>query len=321
MSRNLLILCVLMFPILGIAQQAPSPTTTPAQAAPPPQVPKPATPPQNPPDTPAQTSNGAPAPVEKAEPRAKLLADAWAVLQLGATSDKSRDRSDALVAISVLDRDSKAIATMEAALDDKDVDIRILAVSSLGDMKARHAIPLLRKTLDDDSAQISFAAAQALWKMDDHSGRDIIYEVLNGDRKVSPGLIKSKLDKAKLEMHDPKALVLIGVNEASGAFLGPFSMGVSFLEEYAKHNPAPLQSLCAQLLVSDRSPEAVDELSAALGDKNWSVRAAAARALAKMNHREVIPQRCRRRKSQRIPRQALSRGCHTRYAAPVAAPQ
>jgi HEAT repeat protein len=89
-------------------------------------------------------------------------------------------------------------------------------------------------------------------------------------------------------MHDPKALALIGLNEASGAFLGPFSLGVSMVEEYAKGGGTSVQALCAQLLSSDRDHETVEELTWALGDKNWTVRAAAARAVAKLDGRRAL---------------------------------
>jgi len=168
--------------------------------------------------------------------------------------------------------------------------IRVLAATSLGDMKARSAIPQLKNAMDDDSPEVSFAAAQALWKIGNRSGREILYAVLRGERKAKLGLVKGKMDKMRQQMHDPKSLALIGINEASGAFLGPFSMGVSFIEEYARNNSAPVQALCANLLSSDNSRDTVNELRDALADKNWAVRAAAARALAKLNHPEAIPQ-------------------------------
>jgi HEAT repeat protein len=96
------------------------------------------------------------------------------------------------------------------------------------------------------------------------------------------------MDKATI--HDPKAMVLIGINEASGAFLGPFSMGVSFLEEYAKNNSAPVQALCAQTLAADNNAATIKELTDSLDDKNWAVRAAAARALPKLHQPDVIPE-------------------------------
>ena len=179
---------------------------------------------------------------------------------------------------------------MENALADKDVNVRVLAATSLGSIRARSAIPRLTDAVDDSAPQVSFAAVQALWRMGDRSTREILYEILTGERKTKPGVIKGKMNGAMEQMHDPKSLALIGINQASGAFLGPFSMGISFIEEYTKNNSAPVQALCAQMLAADDSPETVKELRDALGDKNWAVRASAARALARLGHPEAIPQ-------------------------------
>jgi HEAT repeat protein len=212
------------------------------------------------------------------------------MLMQAANSDKFRDRSDAISALTILPRDRKAIAVVSNALNDKEETIRMLAATSLGDMKARSAIPRLKAALDDKSPQVSFAAAQSLWKMGDRTGRDIFYDVLVGERKVKPGPIKQKIAQARMDMHDPKALALIGVNEASGAFLGPFSMGVSMVEEYAKGGGTSVQALCAQLLATDNTHQTVNQLALALADKNWTVRAAAARALATTDDRGALPQ-------------------------------
>lgn len=217
-----------------------------------------------------------------------VSATAWKMLEAGIASDKTRSRSDAVSALSVLNSHPKAISLLTGRMQDKDVSIRVLAATSLGEMKARPAISALKKSLDDPSVEVSFAAAQALWKMSDRSGRDIFYAVLSGERKTTPGLIQTKVRTAKQEMRDPKALALIGVNEASGAFLGPFSMGVSMLEEYAKNTSAPVQAVCAKLLAMDDSRETTEELEDVLWDKNWAVRAAAARALAKLNDRKAV---------------------------------
>ncbi len=235
-----------------------------------------------------QSSGAAPSPATRTpEPNP---ATAWEMLTRGASSDKFRDRSDAVSALTILDHDRKAIAIISFALDDKEESVRMLAATSLGDMKARSAIPKLKVALDDRSPQVAFAAAQALWKMGDRSGRGVFYDVLVGERKVKPGPVKSKIQQARMDMHDPKALALIGVNEASGVFLGPFSMGVSMVEEYAKDGGVPVQALCAQLLASDDIRATVDQLVLALGDKNWAVRAAAAKSLAKLDDRGALPQ-------------------------------
>jgi HEAT repeat protein len=219
-----------------------------------------------------------------------LPAAAWTLLAQSVNADSVRVRSDALSALTVIDSDRRAITLIENALDDKDENIRAMAATSLGDVKARSAIPKLKDAMDDKSAAVSFAVAQALWKMGDRSGRDIFYEILDGERKTQPNPIKSKINEAKLEMHDPKALALLGINQVSGAFLGPFSMGVSMLEDFAKDTSAPVQAFCAQLLAADDSHQTVDELTAALDDKHWPVRAAAARSLAKLRYHGAMSQ-------------------------------
>ncbi len=248
--------------------------------------------------SPVQTSSFSPAAAPKratsslgpkARAEASLRSEAWKLLLQGARSERSRDRSDTLSALTILEGDPRAIVLYEKALEDKDADIRVLAATSLGAMKARTAIPALQAALEDKSPHVSFAAARALWKMDDHSGRDIFYQVLKGKRKTGPGMIQGKVTEAERELESPKQLALLGINQASGAFLGPFSMGVSFIEEYAMNNSASVQALCANLLASDNSQRTYQELKDALGDGNWAVRAAAARSLAKLGRTAAIP--------------------------------
>ena len=222
-------------------------------------------------------------------PLEKVPVVAWKLLTDAVTSDKVRLRSDAVTGLAVMEDDRRSIRLIEDRLEDKDDTIRLLAVNALGGIPARSAIPELRTALDDSAPQVRFAAAQALWKMGDHSGRDILFAVLNGEMPTGPGFIQSHINDTKKEMHDPKALALMGINQVTGQFLGPFSMGVSIVEEYAKNKSTPVQTLCLQLLSADHSADTVNQVKMALGDQSWAVRAAAARALAKLEWREAIP--------------------------------
>lgn len=112
---------------------------------------------------------------------------------------------------------------------------------------------------------------------------------LFGERHARPGVVRGSINAAKKKLHNPAALALLGVNEAAGARLGPFAMGVSVIEAFAKDNSAPTRTLCATLLASDNSPDSIHELEDALGDKNWVVRAAAAKALGNYPRKGVIP--------------------------------
>ncbi len=125
-----------------------------------------------------------------------------------------------------------------------------------------------------------FTAAKALYDLGDPTGREVLIAVLLGDQADSSNFFQSSMHDMKAKMHDPKGLVLIGVKEGAGAFLGPAGAGVGVAEGLLKDANASGKTVAAALLADDKHPEALKAIRQALGDKNWTVRAAACRALA-----------------------------------------
>src|SRR5882672_9842044 len=204
---------------------------------------------------------------------------AWDVLRAEIRSNKKTRRTDAIAALAVIGSRPDVLHLIEGALRDKDSTVRKTAAIALGDMQAEAAKPSLRALLDDESPDVGFAAANALWKMGDRSGREIFIATLTGERK-GEGLVKSSLKSNFAKYTDPKTVAMTGVKEAAGAFLGPLPMGITIAQELLKDRTASARAECAALLAKDASPEAVRELTQALTDKNWAVRAAAAQALS-----------------------------------------
>jgi len=64
-------------------------------------------------------------------------------------------------------------------------------------------------------------------------------------------------------------------------------MGVPIAEGLLKDNQASGKTVAALLLATDKSPQSLDALKRALEDKNWTVRAAASRAIAKRDARTL----------------------------------
>jgi HEAT repeat protein len=191
------------------------------------------------------------------------------------------------VAASTIGTWSKAVTLVESLLRDKDSDVRALAAAALAEMNSRRSIPALRRVVDDDSPVVKVAAAKSLWQLGDHSGREILTDVLQGYSSASDGVIKSNLKDANKKLHNPKELAFAGINAASG-LLGPFSYGVTMAGQFATDRSASARALSASLLASDPDPASVRELRDALGDKNPAVRAAAAKALGRHPCRSVV---------------------------------
>lgn len=133
-----------------------------------------------------------------------LSQQAWSILDEGAASHSLRKRTDAIAALSSMQGDDKAIKLIENGLTDKNLDVRRIAASALGNMDAKEAIPALKKATDDPDPTVSFAAAEALWKMGDRSGAEIFYAVVLGNRHAAHGAVTSNIDDAKKNSSRPK---------------------------------------------------------------------------------------------------------------------
>lgn len=224
-------------------------------------------------ETPAQTN------AEKPSASRDVYTQAWDLLDTASQSENVRIRTDVIAALSSMRDDRKAIHLIENALDDRHALVRRIAASSLGTMNAREAIPHLRQAMNDKNAGVSFAAAEALWKMGDESGAAIFYAVVLGERHVEQGFVSSQVTQVWNELHNPSSLADIGIGEASGALLGPFSEGVTLARELAKDRGANARALSATLLGEHPNPDSEKILEDTLGDRNLAVLVAVAKAL------------------------------------------
>ncbi len=155
-------------------------------------------------------------------------------------------------------------------------------------MNDRRLIPFLRRALDDKAPEVSYAAAVALWKVHDHSGEAILYQVLAGERKAAEGFIGTEMHQANKDLHSPSTLALLGAEQGAYALLGPFGIGLDAAKMMMKgSNANSARVLTASLLSSDNTPLTKRQFLAALRDKDYFVRAASARALGNYRGKDV----------------------------------
>lgn len=216
----------------------------------------------------------------------------WDILNLAMNDKNPEKRKQAIAAIGSIGLAPEAIKLAEdAMLKDEDPVVRETAAAALGEMKSKQSIPALQKALDDAYGQVAFQAAKSLWALGDRtSSRDTLQEVLTGTRKDSAGYIEGAMRDAKAKLHNPRALAWMGVKEASGALLGPFSLGVTAAQDMLKDTGAAGRAYAATLLGQDCDPRAHQLLEWVLKeDKNAAVKAAAARGLGACGDRQSIP--------------------------------
>jgi HEAT repeat protein len=213
-----------------------------------------------------------------------LVARCWDVLHKGLKNGDPDKRKMAVTAVASIGARPEVLNIVHGALHDKSAIVRQTAAAVLGQIKSTASIPYLKEALGDDS-EVAFTAAKSLWEIGDKSGREVFEEILRGERSDAPGMVRSAMRDARRKLRNPAQLALMGVREASGAFLGPASMGVLLAEDALKDSGAPGRAVAASYLAADPDPYALTLLEWGLADKSWGVRLAVAKALGRRGNR------------------------------------
>jgi HEAT repeat protein len=169
-------------------------------------------------------------------------------------------------------------------LEDKDVEVRLATITSLLDLKNSRTVSTLQKALDSDVPEVSFAAAKALWTLNEPAGRDALVSVLSGETKASSGFITKQKRDALRMLHTPKTLFMFALQH--GAYFAPvpgLGAGISSLQGILSDPSVSGRAAAALLLSTDKSPEVLQALQDALADSDWSVRAASVHTIALRN--------------------------------------
>src|SRR5712692_2967051 len=225
---------------------------------------------QTPPSSPAAAAT------LSSEERARSLLDE-------SLKDKNPDtRKQAVQALGLVGPREPYISQLVSMLDDKDLEVRLATITSLVDLKNKNTVPALQRALDDDVPEVSFAAAKALWTLNEPVGRDALISVLSGETKTSSGFVTKQKRDALRMMHMPKTMFALrqGIGFAPVPGLGA---GVSSLQGILSDPGVSGRAATALLLGPDKDPKVLEALQDALADKDWSVRAAAAHSIALRN--------------------------------------
>jgi HEAT repeat protein len=219
---------------------------------------------------------------------AENTATAWSMLRTAVADAKhTQSRIQALAAIGTLGASPHAEKMLTTAMGDPDLDVRTAAILAAGQSRNRNLTTALRRMLDDKEPQVAFTAATTLWKMNDHSGEDILMAVVDGERSANASLVHSGMHTANEDLHSPSTLARIGALQGASMLLGPFGFGITAYEYIHKNGGDSARVLAVEQIAQERTIPIRDELVAALNDKDPTVRAAAAKALGAYREHSV----------------------------------
>jgi HEAT repeat protein len=211
-------------------------------------------------------------------------AQAEEVVRQALESKNPDTRKTGVVALSLASGNDPLFARLEPMMDDKDVQVRLAVVASLAEIKSQSALRTLHRALNDSAPEVSFAAAKALYGLNDPEGKQALLSVLGHESKTKSSFIRSEVRDGLRMMHTPTATFLylarVGIGYVPVPGLG---FGVASLQAILGEGGISGTATAALMLGKERDPETLAALTAALGDKDWHVRAAAVHSLALMN--------------------------------------
>lgn len=199
---------------------------------------------------------------------------------LQALEDKSAGtRKQAVVALSLVT--AQFVAPLKAMLQDKDMEVRLATVVSLTEVKNPEALAALRTALADETPEVSFAAAKALYGLHDETGKQALLAILAGDSRTASGFFSKQKRDALRTLRSPRAMLLFAVGRGIGFVPVPYlGYGVASAQTLLTDSGISGRATAALMLATETDQTTLQALRDALGDDDWSVRAAAVHSLA-----------------------------------------
>ena len=199
-----------------------------------------------------------------------------------ASQDKNPDvRKDAVEALSLAGTNDALFQSLTSMIDDRDVPVRIALMRTLGDLKSRSAVPLLKKGLDDPVPEVALAAARALYGLHDPEGTRFLLAVVAGESKAASSYVSVQERSALRLLHTPtKLFTLAAINAVGLVPLPGLGLAVSSAQGILSQPDSSARAAALLLIGNDRNPALAVTVKGSLSDKEWSVRAAAVHVVA-----------------------------------------
>jgi HEAT repeat protein len=210
------------------------------------------------------------------------------IIQEGA-QDKSPDvRIQAIVAASMIGNRESVVKQMIAFLKDKDVLVRITAIQTLKDIKSPDSVKPLENCLNDEVPEVAFAAAQALYVMNNPAGQQTLMDVFDKKAKANSNVVKQKSRSMFRNFYSVQSAAMFVAREGIGYVPLPgVGEGMAAMNELLGDPDLSPRAKVLLLLGRQQNESALDLLKRGLTDDDWSVRASAAQTISNTARKQL----------------------------------
>jgi len=211
---------------------------------------------------------------------------------LAGLGDKDPDiRVQALQALGMVGHNEEMIKGLVNHLEDKDVKVRIAAISTLVDLKENSSIPALQKRLIvDDVPEVSFSAAKALYLLKDPQGKTALDAIFAKEMKTGSNMIRTKVRDLMRTVKTPRSAMLFALRNGVGYIPVPgLGEGVGAAIDLLTDGDLSARANVLLMMAANKSEESKAMVTTSLTDNDWTVRAVGIQTIAMLNWVEFLP--------------------------------
>ena len=203
-------------------------------------------------------------------------AHALEVLQQGSADRDPDTRRQVAVALSLGRASDPVNSVVEALVKDADSLVRQAALDTVGELGDKKLAPAAEKALNDDVAEVVFAAARALYHLHDPAGKSTLIAVVEKEQKAESNPLRVKLRNMIRRMKTPRSALFLAVEQGSGFIPAPgLGAGISAMSALLNDENFSPRATALLLLADNTAPDVRALIEQAFADEDWSMRAAA----------------------------------------------
>ncbi|HTW45567.1 MAG TPA: HEAT repeat domain-containing protein [Acidobacteriaceae bacterium] len=204
------------------------------------------------------------------------------IINVGLSSKDPATRARAIAATGMIAKTQSVRMRIEGFLTDKDVNVRIAAADTLADLGFHESIPALKHVLDTDPVpEVEFAAAKALYRLNDPQGKRTLEDVLYGQLNVKSGYFQRQKRRVLSSFHSVHSASIFLLSTSGGLVPVPGAgLGLSEVARLLDDSTLTPQATVVLLLAREHGPDIDKLLRFSLTDKDATVRSAAVLMIA-----------------------------------------
>jgi HEAT repeat protein len=212
-------------------------------------------------------------------------------MKAGLDAKDPEERIQAIQASGLIGLNPALQTRLQQFLEDSNVEVRIATINTLADLKATGSIPALRRRLEeDDTPEVTFAAARALYSMHSEAGKKALYDVFVKKEKATSDLLRADARKFFNNFHSLQSTGLFLVTTGLGYVPVPgVGAGVSAINSLLTDPNLSPRATALLLLGREDDAWTTGLIRKGLQDDDWSVRASAAQLVAYGARKELAP--------------------------------